>query len=504
VACESGESTRDERNSGISGQRDQWDQRDQRDQRTVQKGEQIMTSGTDNDAGRPPGKGAAGVRRALSPRSAGVVYALVALVAVLTITSSAQGRSAYLSDVNISNILDQSALIGILAIFMTVVLITGNFDLSVASTAALSGTVALKLVDAHGVVVALVAALLTGILVGLINAVLVQKVGVNAFIVTLGTLTAVRGVVQAILDGQSITATRTSLHTFSTAQLAWHRTPALVVGVLLVAAAVLLVVRAGRTSGAGRTGGLGRTSGADGTGGGGPAVKISGTAVGLAVAGLAVVAVSAFRPALLNQTVPVWIMLALALLTGAVLRYTVVGRNLYAVGGNAEAARLSGINVDRYKMSAFVLNGAVAAVVGVLYAGKFNSVDPTVLTGGELTVIAAAVLGGTSLFGGSGFVSKSVAGTLILFTLSNGFNVLNIGSNYQNVVQGSVLVAAAALYTASSSRGRSFLRTRWSARRGGGGRRPGGGAGTEHEPSLAGAENGPALKLPVAPAQAHD
>ncbi|WP_052489484.1 ABC transporter permease [Streptomyces sp. 150FB] len=456
-----------------------------------------MTSGTDNEAGRPPGKGAAGVRRALSPRSAGVVYALVALVAVLTITSSAQGRPAYLSDVNISNILDQSALIGILAIFMTVVLITGNFDLSVASTAALSGTVALKLVDAHGVVVALVAALLTGILVGLINAVLVQKVGVNAFIVTLGTLTAVRGVVQAILDGQSITATRTSLHTFSTAQLAWHRTPALVVGVLLVAVAVLLVVRAGRTSSAGRT------SGADGTGGGGPAVKISGTAVGLAVAGLAVVAVSAFRPALLNQTVPVWIMLALALLTGAVLRYTVVGRNLYAVGGNAEAARLSGINVDRYKMSAFVLNGAVAAVVGVLYAGKFNSVDPTVLTGGELTVIAAAVLGGTSLFGGSGFVSKSVAGTLILFTLSNGFNVLNIGSNYQNVVQGSVLVAAAALYTASSSRGRSFLRSRWSARRGGGGR-PEGGAGTEHEPSLAGTEDGPALKLPVARARAHD
>jgi D-xylose transport system permease protein len=462
----------------------------------TQKGERIMTSGTDNDAGRPPGKNAAGWRRALSPRSAGVVYALVALVAVLTITSSAQGRPAYLSDVNISNILDQSALIGILAIFMTVVLITGNFDLSVASTAALSGTIALKLVDAHGVVVALVAALLTGILVGLVNAVLVQKVGVNAFIVTLGTLTAVRGVVQAILDGQSITATRTSLHTFSTAQLAWHRTPALVVGVLLVAVAVLLVVRAARTGSADRTGGVART-------GGGLAAQVSGTAVGLAVAGLAVVGVSAFRPALLNQTVPVWIMLALALLTGAVLRHTVVGRNLYAVGGNAEAARLSGINVDRYKMSAFVLNGAVAAVVGVLYAGKFNSVDPTVLTGGELTVIAAAVLGGTSLFGGSGFVSKSVAGTLILFTLSNGFNVLNIGSNYQNVVQGSVLVAAAALYTASSSRGRSFLRTRWSARRGGGGRPEGGGA-TEREPSVAGAQDVPAAKPPVTSVRAGD
>jgi D-xylose transport system permease protein len=116
-------------------------------------------------------------------------------------------------------------------------------------------------------------------------------------------------------------------------------------------------------------------------------------------------------------------------------------------------------------MAALVLNGFVAAGVGVLYAGKFNSVDPTLLTGSELTVIAAAVLGGTSLFGGSGYVSKSVIGTLILFTLSNGFNVLNIGSNYQNVVQGSVLVAAAALYTATSARGRGFIASALARRR---------------------------------------
>jgi D-xylose transport system permease protein len=410
----------------------------------LQKGTQIMTSGTDIGVDRPQRHGTSGWRHALSPRSAGVVYALLVLVAVLTITSSVQGRPGYLSDINISNILDQSALIGILAIFMTAMLITGNFDLSVASTAALSGTVALKLVDAHGVFVAVIAALLIGTLVGLVNAVLVQKVGVNAFIVTLGTLTAVRGVVQAVLNGQSITATDTGFHTFATAHLIVDRPAAIGAGVVLVAAAALLTMR------------------------GRPRLGLSRTAVELAVAGLIALLVAIARPALLNQTVPVWIMLALALLAGAVLRYTVVGRNLYAVGGNAEAARLSGINVDRYKMSAFVLNGAMAALVGVLYAGRFNSVDPTVLTGGELTVIAAAVLGGTSLFGGSGYVSKSVVGTLILFTLSNGFNALNIGSNYQNVVQGSVLVAAAALYTASSSRGGSFLRARWSAMRGGG------------------------------------
>jgi D-xylose transport system permease protein len=382
-----------------------------------------------------------GWRRALSPRSAGVVYALLALVATLAITSSAQGRPAYLASVNVSNILDQSALIGILAIFMTITLITGNFDLSVASTAALAGTVALKLVDQHGAAVALVAALLTGVLVGLVNAVLVQKVGVNAFIVTLGTLTAVRGVVQAILHGQSITASNTAFLRFETARWTLPRAAAIALGVVLVGAAVVLLLR-----------------GADRR-------RMAGAGVALAVSGLALLGISTLQPALLTETAPVWIMLGLTVVTSAILRYTVIGRNLYAVGGNAEAARLSGINVDRYKMAAFVLNGTMAAAVGVLYAGKFNSVDPTVLTGGELTVIAAAVLGGTSLFGGSGYVAKSVVGTLILFTLSNGFNVLNIGSNYQNVVQGSVLVAAASLYTATSSRGRGFLRAQFASLR---------------------------------------
>jgi D-xylose transport system permease protein len=374
--------------------------------------------------------------RRFSVRSAGVVYALILLVVVIATLSASQGRSGYLSSVNISNILDQTALIGILAIFMTVVLISGNFDLSVASTAALAGTVALKTIDAHGAVFAILAAIIVGALVGLVNAVLVQKVGVNAFIVTLGTLTAVRGVVEVILDGESITASRTALLTMATHRWIMPSWLALVVAVALVGVGTAMVVR---SSNRGRA--LGEW------------------AVFL-LAGVGLLLVALLRPLLLSQTVPTWLMIVLAVVTGAVLRFTVIGRNLYAVGGNAEAARLSGIPVDVYKMGAFVLNGAMAGVVGVLYAGRFNSVNPTVLTGGELTVIAAAVLGGTSLFGGSGYVGKSVVGALILFTLSNGFNVLNIGANYQNVVQGGVLVAAAALYTVTNQNERGKLRSR--------------------------------------------
>lgn len=400
---------------------------------TVHEPARAGSSGMNSRLGRlaPPG-----LRQALALRSAGVVYAYVLLLAVLTVAASQRGDPFYLSSVNLGNVFDQATFVGILAIFMTVVLITGNFDLSVASTAALSGTVALEIIDEQGTFVAVLVALLFGVLVGFVNAVLVQKVGVNAFIVTLGTLTAVRGVVQVILNGQSITANNQALLVFSTKYWTMPQGVAVALGIALLVVAAGMCVR--------------RRS-----------VAPLGKAQLVWVTGLALLLAGAFRPLLLVERLSVWIMFGLTILVSAVLRFTVVGRNVYAVGGNAEAARLSGISVDRYKMGAFMLNGLMAAAVGILYAGKFNSVDPTVLTGTELTVIAAAVLGGTSLFGGSGYVVKSVIGSLILFTLSNGFNVLNIGANYQNVVQGGVLIAAASLYTATSARGRGFIRSHW-------------------------------------------
>jgi len=92
-----------------------------------------------------------------------------------------------------------------------------------------------------------------------------------------------------------------------------------------------------------------------------------------------------------------------------------------------------------------VLNGFAAAVVGILYAGRFEAINPNALSGIELTVLAAAILGGTSLFGGSGSVVKTVVGALILFVLANGFNILNLGANYQPLIQGLVIIGAAAI-----------------------------------------------------------
>jgi D-xylose transport system permease protein len=364
----------------------------------------------------------------LRPQRAGVVYALTLLVVILVITTAVLGQPAYLSSTNISNILGQVAPDAILAVFMTVVLISGNFDLSVASVAALAAATALETIDTLGPVPAILIALAVGAIVGFVNAILVQKVGVNAFIVTLGAMTAVRGVVLIVLNGESITAKSQVLVNIDNLVLSVPFWVGALAGIGLLALAFVRFRKARSAS----------------------ALPLDGFFVALIVAGVLVLFVSFAAPELLTQPLPVWLMVFITVAVSLALRFLVSGRKLYAVGSNPEAARLSGINVDLYKMAPFVLSGVAAAAVGLIYAGRFNSVDPNALTGTELTVIAAAILGGTSLFGGAGYVGKSVLGTVVLFTLSNGFNMLNLGSNYQYVVQGVVLIAASAVYTVAA------------------------------------------------------
>ena len=388
-----------------------------------------MSAGTDQvTRRRNPLPGIRPALAGLRPQRAGVVYALVLLVVVLMVTTAVRHQPAYLSVINVSNILSQSAPDAILAVFMTVVLISGNFDLSVASVAALAAALALKTIDTVGTPVAVLIALSCGALVGLVNAVLVQKIGVNAFIVTLGAMTAVRGIVLIALGGESVTARSQALVTLDNTVFRVPPVVAVLVGVGLL---VLCGVRLRRLT----------------TRYGPPLDGFFLTVLTCAVLAIVIPAVA---PAMLAQPLPVWLMLWVTVGVALALRFLVPGRKLYAVGSNAEAARLSGVNVDWYKMVPFVLTGLASAFVGLLYAGRFNSVDPNGLTGEELTVIAAAILGGTSLFGGAGYVAKSVLGTLVLYTLSNGFNVLNLGANYQYVVQGAVLVAAAAVYTVAA------------------------------------------------------
>ncbi|RIA43786.1 D-xylose transport system permease protein [Hephaestia caeni] len=361
-------------------------------------------------------------RRIFSLREAGVYYALLLLLGVLAALAAARGLPLYLSGQNLGNIAYQASLVGIMGVAMTVMLITGAFDLSVASVAALAAAVLVGLAGQIGFVPAAFAALAVAATIGLINGAIVQFVGINAFIVTLGTLTAVRGLVLILTDGRSLMVEQPQV---LAQMLAFESTRVPLFWPLLALGAALVVL------------GLAKRR---------PFVAVGGAVLGA----LALVAGAGF-----NVAAPVVYLAGFTALLWFVLGFTVIGRRLYAVGGNPEAARLSGINVHAYRLGAFVLSSVAAGFAGVLFGCRLGAINPTALQGTELTVIAAAILGGTSLFGGAGSVVKTVVGALLLFTLTNGFNILNLGANYQGLIEGIVVVAAAAIYTLGAERRRA-------------------------------------------------
>jgi ribose/xylose/arabinose/galactoside ABC-type transport system permease subunit len=292
----------------------------------------------------------------------GILIALLAVGVFLSARSS-----SFLTEQNMLNILDQMAITGVMAVGMTVLMISGSFDLSVGSTLGL--TAALSVGLAHDLTLAgsIVFALAVGIAIGLVNGLVVTKAGINSLIVTLGMLSLVRGVVLIYSNGQSIENPSARLTSFANS--------------------------------------------------------------------------STILP---HDT---WILIAIGLVGVFILGKTTIGRYVTAVGGNPEAAHIAGVRVDRYRIGAFMAMGVLAAVAGVLYAARFGSVDPNAGDGMELDVIAAVIIGGTSLLGGVGSIWKSLVGVALLTVLTNGFNLLNVNPYYQYVVKGLVIILAVALYT---------------------------------------------------------
>jgi len=139
---------------------------------------------------------------------------------------------------------------------------------------------------------------------------------------------------------------------------------------------------------------------------------------------------------------PIWITLLCFITFGILLNNTTYGRNTLAIGGNKEAARLSGINVDRTKIAIFLIQGIVAGLAGVILASRMTSGQPNTSVGFALDVISACVLGGVSLAGGVGTMTGTIVGVFIMGTVQNSMNLLNIPTFYQYVVRGVILLAA--------------------------------------------------------------
>ena len=150
---------------------------------------------------------------------------------------------------------------------------------------------------------------------------------------------------------------------------------------------------------------------------------------------------------LLLIPVPVIIMLLIFAICHIHLTYTVGGVQLFSVGGNPEAARLSGINVNGVKTKAYIISGVTAAIAGVILASRLTSIEPLAGTGYELTAIAATVIGGASLFGGAGSLIGTLLGAMIMGVLSNGLNLLNVSTYWQQVVIGGAIAITVAIGT---------------------------------------------------------
>ncbi len=291
----------------------------------------------------------------------GIFIALIGLIIFFTIFNQ-----NFISLANILNLLRQVSINGLIAIGMTLVIITAGIDLSVGSILGLSGiAVALLLVSGVPPFLAIILTLLFAAVLGWVNGILISKYKLQPFIVTLATMTTYRGITYIVSNGKPISnLSEESIFTW-----------------------------------------IGRGS-------------------------------------ILGVPVPIIIFLSTTILFYFVMTKTVYGRNIYATGGNEEAAKLAGINVERIKISVYTISGILAAIAGLILVSRLDSAQPTLGSGYELDAIAAVVIGGTSLAGGKGRITGTFIGILIIGVLSNGLNIMGVSSFYQEVVKGLIILAA--------------------------------------------------------------
>ena len=300
---------------------------------------------------------------ALRERLSGVVSQLAAagaLIVVFVFLSIASPQ--FLTADNLFNIGSQTAYTAVIAIGLTLVIITAGIDLSVGSVAALSGVLGVMMMADAGLPVplAILGGALVGAVCGLVNGLLVSVAGLNPFIATLGMLTVARGLTYIVTNAVSVFGAPNSFR--------------------LLGQGVL-----------------------------GPI------------------------------PIPILMVLLVAVVGYIVLSRTRLGRYAYAIGSNPEAARLSGIPIRRYLTSVYVISGALAGFGGMIAASRVNSGQPNFGIGLELDVIAAAVIGGASLFGGQGTVVGTLIGAFLVALIRNGSVLLDINTFYQQVIIGVVI-----------------------------------------------------------------
>jgi ribose/xylose/arabinose/galactoside ABC-type transport system permease subunit len=355
-------------------------------------------------------------------RTAMVLLALWAGLALYPGTSE-----AFLSGGNLSNVTAQVAEIVIISVGMTFIMLTGGIDLSVGAGMAWFGTIAATLqIDHHQPAwVAVLAVLAAAVVVGLWHGLLVAKLGVPPFIATLSGFLSYRGIGLILSNARGLSPMSSDFH-FLGGRIG--PLPAAIVCLVGLGIGIAIVVTGHRRR---RQFGLPEES---------PWIRWS---RGLTIGTVALFGLWIYRE---GMPVPVLIASFVTAIGALLLRASRLGRYAFAVGGNAEAARLSGIPVVRVKVAVYVMTTVLTSIAALIVAARTNGVTPGNMgLNRELHVITAVVIGGTSLSGGRATMLGTLLGALIFGTLSNGMNLLGINSNWQLIITGMILLGASLL-----------------------------------------------------------
>ena len=294
-----------------------------------------------------------------------IIYmGMIGIFLVFTVICSAMGKD-FLNINNIMNIVNQASINAILAIGASIVILTGGIDLSVGSVVGFVGIfLAMNIKEGMSIPVAIILCLICGAVIGLFNGILISYGKVPAFITTLGSMQAVRGLAQIINEGQAVSGFPLEIGALMKTKF-FGVVPIGVLYVIVFYAVMILI-----------------------------------------------------------------------------LAYTKFGRGIYALGGNSHAARLSGIKVKKLEVIVYILCGMFAAFAGVMLLARLLYADPSAGNSYEMNAIAAAVIGGISMSGGKGKLANTVVGAIILATLTNGLQIMNVATYYQTVITGLVVIVA--------------------------------------------------------------
>lgn len=363
-------------------------------------------------------------------------YALILALLLIAVLFGVFTDWAFLSSRNLSNLFRQMAVISILSIGMTLVILTGEIDLSVGSLVGLTGGIAAILQVWYGWSTAsvILVAILAGVLFGLWQGWWVAYKRVPSFIVTLGGMMIFRGVLVGVSKGETVAPLQNSFKQIG--QSYFPYVPGYILAAALVIALFALTARRRKNRSK-----LGLN------------LKNPWIEYGkILIYSLLILVFTYLMNRYQGIPVPILIVLLLALVFIFVSTKTGFGRYIYAIGGNAEAAKFSGINIKRHLLAVFVLMGALSAVAGIVLTSRLNAATVGAGQMYELDAIAACVIGGTSLRGGTGTIVGSIIGALVMVSLDNGMSMMNVEPFWQYIVKGMILILAVWLDISSKNK----------------------------------------------------